>query len=283
MTEHSSPAKEAVKFPVFYFPWQKRVMASSVLPEELYFLNPGLPLPVGTPEAERIFTPEGFPYGPPSAARCLQDLLAEGELLGENLLSSVNAGSSFPLGLSPLSASEDRSLNAFTRTGAYTSEAETKIKDIAPVSELSREQGQKLLLLSSYLEDSILSAGELALKINENEVKLRNLLANPDEEDSWGSGRDFRPDPSPAANDLLEKALARWPEILRAWLLFLPQEPVFYTTNPNILPGLEASVHPLSAADAGRFFPVSSALGWTFTEVFSEAFKGARLFCGQKV
>ncbi len=280
MTEHFRSAGGPVSPLVFYFPWQKRALASLPLPEELYFLNPGLPLPAEEPGAERIFTPKDFPYDPPSAARCLQDLLAEGELLGENLLSGASAGASLPS--SPLSASENSALNAFARTGAYAPEAKIAREDTRLPPEFAREQAQKLLLLSAYLEDSILAAGALALKINENEARLRDLLVNPDEDDTLDSARDPVFDSTGMANNLSEKALSRWPEMLRAWLVFLPQGPIFYTENPAALPGLDASPRPLSAADAGRFFPLSSASGWTFTEVFSEAFRGARLLCGQQ-
>ena len=282
MTEYSRSVGGASSPLVFYFPWQKRVTASLPRPEELYFLNPGLPLPAGALGSERIFTPEGFPYDPPSAARCLQDLLAEGELLGENLLSGASAERCASFRASPLSAAEGKALNAFARSGVYAPEAKSAREDASVSLEFAREQAQKLLLLSAHLEDSILSAAELASKINENEARLRGLLANPDEDDALDSVRDFPPASSPGVNDLPERVLVRWPEMLRAWLLFLPQEAVFYTADLNALPGLEAVIRPLPATEAERFFPASSALGWTFAEAFSEAFKGARLLCGQK-
>ncbi len=107
---------------VFYLPCLHRELAPGLLPEEVYFLNPGLPVPSDTAKGGKIWTPPGLPYDLPSAARCLQDLIAEGENLGHELLLTAG-GADVRLTTTmaaPLDSSESAALRAFTQTGDWT-------------------------------------------------------------------------------------------------------------------------------------------------------------------
>ena len=86
-----------------------------------------------------------------------------------------------------------------------------------------------------------------------------------------------------AGGELLEQSLARWREVLRAWLVLLPPEAAFYTANMAALPGLdEKKARPLPPEEAARLFPASVNAGWSFTFVIpDEACAEARLISGQ--
>lgn len=141
---------------------------------------------------------------------------------------------------------------------------------------MAREQAHKFLLLSFHLEDSILSVRKLAQSISENEASLRNLLMGAEDEDNLDVVHGFTVNSAQLAEDLLDGGFSRWEEILRAWLLFLPHEPIFfYTDDFSKLPDLNVAAQALPLADAQRLFPASLAKGWRFTEVRPEAFGGA--------
>ena len=281
MSCHSIQYSEKLTPSIFYLPCLRRELAPGLLPEEVYFLNPGLPVPFDTAKGERIWTPAGLPYDLPSATRCLQDLIAEGENLGHDLLSVAGGADVAPAtsAAAPLDSSERVALRAFTQTGNYAPQAHAgKSESVSPTA--ASEQAQKLLLLCAHLEDNILAARRLTHKINAGEAALQELLRGSDErEDFEGIALQGA---APTGDDLLGQYLARWGEIARAWRVFLPAGSVFYTADLNALPGLDVSAaQPLPPEEASRLFPASLAVGWTFIALAPKELCGElRLFSG---
>ena len=283
MPRHPTPPSEKFTPSVFYLPCLRRELAPGLLPEEVYFLNPGLPLPLSLAADGRIWTPDGLPYDPPNAARCLQDLIAEGENLGQGLLLAAGLGGGADVlaasAASPFDPSESAALQAFGQTGNYTPQAHTgKPESLSP--QAAREQAQKLLLLCAHLEDNILAARGLAQKIDAGEAVLQELLRGSDEQEGL-EGLALQ-NKLPADDDLFGQCLARWVEIAQAWRQFLPAGAVFYTATPDALPGLDLNAgQPLSPDEAAGLFPVSAAAGWTFVVFSPEGFRGeVRLVSG---
>ena len=270
---------------IFYLPCLSRELVSAALPQEVLFLNPGLPLSAEMAESGRIWTPDGMPYNPAVAAACLRDLLAEGERLGHDLLFSAGTGeraNALPVpGAVFADASERTALRDFARTGHYEPEARSDAP-AAPSQEAAREQAQKLLLLYAHLEDSILASRKLAREISAGEEVLFDLLRAEDQEETAQVMPPFA-DISKAGEALLEQSLARWQEVLRAWLALLPPESVFYTADLAALPGLEAEdARSLPPEEAARLFPASVNAGWSFAVVvLNESCGQARLVSGQ--
>lgn len=271
---------------IFYLPCLNRELVTASLPQEVLFLNPGLPLSAEMAESGRIWTPDGLPYGPSVAAACLRDLLAEGERLGRDLLLSAGSGermNTLPApGAAFADASERAALRDFARTGQYAPEANNTNTPVAPSQKTSREQAQKLLLLYAHLEDSILDARKLAREISAGEEVLFDLL-RAEERDEPTHGMPPLADISQAGEALLEQSLARWQEVLRAWLALLPPEVVFYTVDLTVLPGLEAEdARRLPPEEAARLFPASVSAGWSFVAVsLNESCGQVRLVSGQ--
>lgn len=269
----------------FYLPCLRRELVSAPLPQEVHFLNPGLPLSAEMAESGRIWTPDGLPYNPVAAAACLRDLLAEGERLGHDLLLSAGAGERTNMPPAPgaalANASERMALRDFARTGSYTPEAGNNAP-AAPAREAAREQAQKLLLLYAHLEDSVLAARKLSREISAGEKVLFDLLRAEEQEESTHAMPPLA-DISKAGETLLEQSLARWQEVLRAWTTLLPPAAVFYTANLAALPGLEAeNARPLPQEEAARLFPASTAAGWTFAGIAPDAARPeVRLISGQ--
>lgn len=281
MPHPSAPLLEKSAPAVFYFPCLRQELTGGPLPGEVHFLNPGLALPTETANRALIWTPPGLPFDPPGAVRCMQDLIAEGEFLEHDLLLAGAAGGADVLNasaVSPFGASEVEALKAFERTGNYAPGAcEDKARET--FSRAVREQAQKLLLLCVYLEDNVLAARELVKEISVGEAALQELLRDGE---PGGAGDMACLDIASAGDELLEQCLARWTEILRAWLIFLPQEAVFYTTDFAALPGLDfGEAQPLPPAEARLLFPVSAAAGWTFSNLAPEGFsRKVRLISG---
>lgn len=280
----AAPAEKASPL-IFYLPCLNRELVTALLPQEVFFLNPGLPLSVEMVENGRRWTPDGLPYEPSVAAACLRDLLAEGERLGHDLLLSAGAGEradTLPApGAAFADASERAALRDFARTGQYAPEARNDAPT-APSQKAAREQAQKLLLLYAHLEDSILAARKLAREISAGEEVLFDLLRAEEQEESAHAMPPLA-DISKAGEALLEQSLARWPEVLRAWLALLPPEVVFYTADLAALPGLEAEdVRPLPPEEAARLFSASVNAGWSFVAiVLNESCGRIRLVSGQ--
>ena len=271
---------------IFYLPCLNRELVTGLLPQEVFFLNPGLPLSAEIAESGRRWTPDGLPYEPSVAAACLRDLLAEGERLGHDLLLSAGAGERTDMLPAPGAAfadsSERAALRDFARTGSYTPETGNNSAPTAPSQKAAREQAQKLLLLYAHLEDSILAARKLAREISAGEEVLFDLLRAEEQEESAHAMPPLA-DISKAGEALLEQGLARWPEVLRAWLALLPPEVVFYTADLAALPGLEAEdVRPLPPEEAARLFSASVNAGWSFVAiVLNESCGRIRLVSGQ--
>lgn len=285
MSPQVAPPAEKFTPSIFYFPCLHQELAAGPLPEEVHFLNPGLSLPSVKAKDARVWTPNGLPYAPSSALRCVQDLLAEGETLGHDLLLSVGAGGGRNVlaasAVSPLGASEAQALRAFTHTGDFVP-AEPDGKDDKRAKADAREQAQKILLLYAHLEEVILVTRQIAQKIGDGEAALHDLLQADDQDDAVERTPSSVEIPL-TGEDLLGQSLARWPEILRAWLEFLPPTVIFYTADLNVLAGLETdAAHPLPPEEAARYFPVSVPQGWTFTALTLPAFgREVRLVSGQ--
>lgn len=287
MSRHVADPIEKLSPSIFYLPCLGRDLVADPLPEEVYFLNPGLPLPATRAENARLWTPEGLPYGSAAAAGCLRDLLAEGELLGHDLLLTAGGGAAVETPLFsrsfPLDASENSALQTFARTGEYAPEPQNG-RDAALSREAAREQAQKLLLLYAHLESSILAARALAGEISRGEDALRDILrADGQDGDMEAVAPGADADILWAGGELLEQSLARWREVLRAWLVLLPPEAAFYTANMAALPGLdEKKARPLPPEEAARLFPASVNAGWSFTFVIpDESCAETRLISGQ--
>lgn len=269
----------------FYLPCLSRELVFAPLPQEVYFLNPGLSLSAEMAESGRVWTPDGLPYAPSVAAACLRDLLAEGERLGRDLLLSAGVGERADIlpapGAALADASERTALRNFARTGHYAPEARNDAA-AAPPKKAVREQAQKLLLLYAHLEGSILAAQKLAREISAGEEVLSDLLRSGEQEEVAHAIPQLA-DISKAGEALLEQGLLRWREVLRAWLTLLPPECVFYTADLAALPGLEAKdARPLSLEEAELMFPISANAGWSFVVVFLDESCGqVRLVSGQ--
>ena len=282
MSCHSMSCSEKFTPSIFYLPCLHRELAPGLLPEEVYFLNPGLPVPPDTAKGGKIWTPPGLPYDLPSAARCLQDLIAEGENLGHDLLLTAG-GADVRLATTtaaPLDSSESAALRAFTQTGDYAPQAHAGKSESAS-REAVCEQAQKLLLLCAHLEDNILAARGLTHKISAGEAVLQELLRGNDEREAL-EGMALQ-EATSTGDDLFGQYLARWGEIARAWRVFLPDDAAFYAADFSALPGLDANAaQPLPRAEAARLFPASLAAGWKFIVLTPEEIRGnVRLISGR--
>ncbi len=284
MSRHVAVPIEKLSPAIFYLPCLVQDLVAAQLPEEVYFLNPGLPLPAAGTEGARLWTPEGLPYGPAAAAGCLRDLLAEGELLGHDLLLTAGKGAAVETPLFsrslPVDASENSALQTFARTGEYAPEPQ-KGESTVSSREAAREQAQKLLLLYAHLESSVLAARALAGEISRGEDALRDILQAEEQDDDLKAGAPGA-DILWAGDELLEQSLVRWREVLRAWLVLLPPEATFYTADLAALPGLdEQKARPLPPEEAARLFPASVNVGWSFTFVIpDESCAKTRLISG---
>ncbi len=281
---HRNPASlpEEMIPSVFYLPCLHRELAPGPLPREVHFLNPGLALPIEAASRGSIWTPAGLPFDPSGAARCMRDLIAEGELLEHDLLLAGAAGGADVLAASaasPFGASEKEALKSFGQTGSYAPDTRDE-KTAGASAQAVREQAQKLLLLCVYLEDNVLAARDLVRKISADEAVLQELLR----EGGQGETVDTAClEIALTGDELLEQCLARWTEILRAWLIFLPGEAVFYTADFAALPGLGSeAAQTLPPEEAARLFPASLAAGWVFAGLSLDGFaRKVRLISGR--
>ena len=180
MPRETAPLPENTPPTIFYLPCLHPALAPAPVPAEVYFLNPGLtPAPQGA-SLERIWTPAGLPYDPRRAAQCLQDLLAQGQSLGHDLLlTSGHAATLGALATPTMSEAESRALKAFAADGRFADRPDGQAQasaDEKKSAQSRREQAQKRLLLCYHWEDNMLSARELMRNISASEAALRELL-----------------------------------------------------------------------------------------------------------
>ncbi len=268
---------------LFYLPFMHPGLAGAGLPDEVRFLNPGLTRDSAT---ARVHAPAALPLFGRSAERFLADLLAEGESLGADALSLAWPGRdalTAPL-RGGMSAAERRALAAFTASAQYIPQYIPQYTpDKGEINAGQADgllQAQKLLLLAYELEEAVLSTRALGEVVSGHERALQDLLHS--DNDAEAEIALSATNATGFGDDILERCLSRWLEILRCWQHFLPGETVFYTADLAVLPGLDAgSAVPLAADKSVELFPSLANSGRNFVQVWLDTEKAPVLLVSE--
>ena len=262
---------------IIYMPCLHPELAIGVLPQEVLFINPGLPK-ISLPE-EKSYNSDKLVFTPEQAQACLNDLMAYEETVED--LSAASAAIIVDQFWGQLTPVESADLKDFVASAGSKSQ-DSLDSSLEKLRYEVYEQSQKNLLLAWNQEESFITIRKLLGDIGVSSHNLMQSIQEPDGEydteaaltksatavdgmvdlimqETGLSGQDLRPD---------------WSAAFIGALCLTDPDTVFYSSYKDLKSLLntlcedENSFPPfeeLSAADTVKFFPHSGKEGCKFS------------------
>lgn len=204
--------------PQIYVPTLNRTLIRKDLPEEVLFLDPGLPQTASLPG---LFRPATYPFTPAIAAQALADLLSLGESL--DLASAAGKGAARAASASSLSIdkTEANAIAQFAATGAHAPSVQQAENPLIAA--------QKVLLLAWDLEERLAEIEILRREVAGAAAPLAQTLRDPAEK----AAVEELTHALASVGDLPETAEPDWRLTFAAMAAFLPPHAILVTAHES--------------------------------------------------